>query len=249
MFEKQKMDQAIANLYKNFDFSQHKIRNALGVGAERVSRIVENYEKEKKVPQSLKQGRPSKSTTDILTEIESRTISDRTVSCRSLGNQLGLSSSTVWRYRQMLNFNYKPPKMKQLLTQKQKSQRLLFAESVINSGINTDLIAFSDECRFCQRNDNTWKWYRRNDDTDDVFQQKEKVNKSVMIFAAIGIGFKSNLVIVDGSVDDVEYRRIFQESKICDMLNKKYGDGRFYYMQDGAPAHFSESSRIFLQKN
>ena len=82
MFEKQKMDQAIANLYKNFDFSQHKIRNALGVGAERVSRIVENYEKEKKVPQSLKQGRPSKSTTDILTEIESRTISDRTVSCR-----------------------------------------------------------------------------------------------------------------------------------------------------------------------
>lgn len=69
-----------------------------------------------------------------------------------------------------------------------------------------------------------------------------------MIFVAIGIGFKSNLVIVDGSVDDVEYRRIFQESKICDMLNKKYGDGRFYYMQDGAPAHFSESSRIFLQK-
>ena len=35
-----------------------------------------------------------------------------------------------------------------------------------------------------------------------------------MIFAAIVIGFKSNLVIVDGSVDDVEYRRIFQESKI-----------------------------------
>lgn len=46
LFEKQKMDNAIANLYKNFHFSQHKIRNALGVGSERVSRIVENYDKD-----------------------------------------------------------------------------------------------------------------------------------------------------------------------------------------------------------
>ena len=184
-----------------------------------------------------------------MTEIENKTISDRTLSCQSLGNQLGLSSSSVWRYRQRLNFNYKPPKVKQGLTEKQKCKRLLFSESVINSGINTDLITFSDECRFCQRNDNTWKWYRRNDDSDDVFQHKEKVNKSVMIFAAIGVGFKSHLVIVEGNVDDVEYRRIFNESKICEMLNEKYGAGNFYYMQDGAPSHFSECSRIFLQKN
>ena len=89
-----------------------------------------------------------------------------------------------------------------------------FAESVINSYINIDLIVFSDECKFCQRNNNTWKWYRRNDSTDDVFQKKEKVDKSIIIFSAIGIDFKRYLVIVDVSVDDVEYRRIFNESKI-----------------------------------
>lgn len=54
-----------------------------------------------------------------------------------------------------------------------------------------------------------------------------------MIFAAIGVGFKSHLVVIEGSVDDVEYRRIFIESKIW-IKNKS----KFYYMQDGAPAQF-----------
>ena len=76
------------------------------------------------------------------------------------------------------------------------------------------MIAFSDECRFYKRNDNTWKWYRRNEDSDDVFEQREKVNESILILAAIFIGFKSNLVFINGSVDDVEYRRIFEEVKI-----------------------------------
>ena len=45
-----------------------------------------------------------------------------------------------------LNFNYKTLKVKQILTEKQKFKRLLCTESLISSGFNTDLIAFSDEC-------------------------------------------------------------------------------------------------------
>lgn len=46
-----------------------------------------------------------------------------------------------------------------------------------------------------------------------------------MIFAAIGIGFKRHLAIVEGNIDDIKYRRFFKEPKICKMLNEKYGEG------------------------
>ena len=58
-----------------------------------------------------------------------------------------------------------------------------------------------------------------------------------MVFAAIGHDFKSKLIIVDGTVYNLEYRRIFDESSICKKLNPRYKVGGFIFMQEGAPGH------------
>lgn len=42
-------------------------QNALGVGPDRVERIVQHFDEEHEVPPSFKQGRPTKCTTDVLT--------------------------------------------------------------------------------------------------------------------------------------------------------------------------------------
>lgn len=69
-----------------------------------------------------------------------------------------------------------------------------------------------------------------------------------MVFEAIGVGFKSKLVIVDGTVDELEYRKIFNQSGICEKLDPVYGAGGFFFMQDGAPAHSCKTTKLFLKK-
>ena len=106
----------------------------------------------------------------------------------------------------------------------------------------------SDESRFCQMNDNSWRWMKRGDISDDIFFYKTKYPQNLMISGAIGIGYKSKLIFVDQSVDEIEYRRVFEESEICKLDEKLGESGRFYFMQDGAPAHNCKTTRLFLKK-
>jgi hypothetical protein len=64
-----------------------------------------------------------------------------------------------------------------------------------------------------------------------------------MVFAAIGLGFKSKLVVVEGNVDADKYLDILNESETFQMLNYAKGIGWYIFMQDGAPAH--RSSKTF----
>lgn len=69
-----------------------------------------------------------------------------------------------------------------------------------------------------------------------------------MGFAAIEHDFNSKLIVLDGSVDGIEYRRIFNESSICEKQNPIYKAGGFIYMQDGAPAHTCQTTKLFFLK-
>lgn len=82
------------------------------------------------------------------------------------------------------------------------------------------------------------RWMKRGEISDDVFYDKIKYpQNSVMVFGAIGIGFKSKWIFVDQNVDEIEYRRLFEESEICKLYETLEGPVHFYFMQDGAPAH------------
>lgn len=116
---------------------------------------------------------------------------------------------------------------------------------MLESGIDLSKIVFSDESRFCLTSDNKFVWRRRDDDDAQCYIEKEKFSVSIMVYGAIGIGYKSKLVFCSNGVDALEYRNILEKS---DMF-KNLEAGKYIFMQDGAPAHTSNITIPFLQKH
>ena len=207
-----------------------------------------------KIPETKKRGRPSKATEVVLNMIATLTINNRTMSCYQIAKsiiengQLNISDTTVYRYRLKLQFHYKPPKIRQVLQDYQIFNRLRFSHSMLVSNINMSKIVFSDESRFCLDNDNVYRWYRKGEISDNVFWDKSKFNCGVMVFAAIGFNYKSKIVFCEKTIDDVEYRNVIEKSLLIEDLDKMHGQGQYIFMQDGASAHCSFLSTLYLKK-
>ena len=120
------------------------------------------------------------------------------------------------RVEHLLNFKFLPPKVKQNLTQRQMQKRILFARRVLIDGITGDQIVFTDESRFVLGTDNRWVWRRRGEDIDEIYEKRDKFPDSIMIFAGVGKNFKSQLIIINGTVDANEYQSVLSESKILE---------------------------------
>lgn len=88
-------------------------------------------------------------------------------------------------------------------------KRILFGNSILESGLSEELFVFSDESRFSLHNDNGHIWYKRSDCDDAIFQNKDKYQKTIMVFGAIGYHFKSKLVLCNKNVNKIYYREIF----------------------------------------
>lgn len=116
------------------------------------------------------------------------------------------------------------------------------------SNINMSKIVFSGESRFCVDNDNVFRWYRKDEITDNVFCEKAKYQYGIMVFAAIGFNYKSKLVICQKSVNDLEYRNVIQKSQLVEDLDHIHGQGEYIFMQDGASMHSSFLSTLYLKK-
>ena len=69
-----------------------------------------------------------------------------------------------------------------------------------------------------------------------------------MVYGAIGKNYKSELVICENSINDVEYRHLIEESKMIENLGQRYSPGSYFFMQDGAPAHKSHLTTLYLKK-
>lgn len=134
------------------------------------------------------------------------------------------------------------------MNEKQIEARLFFSNSVIAHKIDTDKIIFSDESRFCLTNDGIWRWYRKNEKTNDIYDEKNKYQQGIMVFGAIGLNYKSKLIVCEKTVDEIEYRRLINDSQIENDLNQLYLPGSYIFMQDGAPAHTSHCSCLFFKK-
>ena len=115
---------------------------------------------------------------------------------------------------------------------------------MLQSGLDLSKIIFSDESRFALKADNRFIWYRKGEKDDNCFVSKEKFSTGIMVYGAIGVGYKSKLVACSNGVNAIEYRDILTKSEMFDSLQNK----DYLFMQDGAPAHKSDLTALFLQK-
>ncbi len=254
MFSTETREEAIIRLHLK-GFSNNRINTITKIRVPRIKATIDYYYANGlTIPTSPTNGRPKKDMPGMLTIITALTIQNRVASAYSISQTLfanynfSISPATINRRRHQLGFSYKPPKVKQRLTEIQKENRKKFAYSMLNSNIDFDRLIFSDESRFCLDSDNQLRWLRKGDTDDGCFALQDKFTCSVMVFGAIGIDYKSKLVVCSGNVDAVEYRDIITKSGLYTDLNTKYGAGNFIFVQDGAPCHTSNISTAFIQK-
>lgn len=70
----------------------------------------------------------------------------------------------------------------------------------------------------------------------------------IMVHGVNEVGYKSPLIICENSINDLEYRKIISESSMFDVLNEIFKDRNYIFVQDGAPAHTSYLTKLYLKK-
>ena len=123
--------------YHDHGCSVNKIRKYTGCRSAKIIYCIRNYEITGEIPKAKKRGRPKKLTNSTPESILSSTIENRAKPAYQIAKELSdkgiceISASTVNRGRHKLELNYKPPKIKQFLTEQQKSDRVKFAHSLL----------------------------------------------------------------------------------------------------------------------
>ena len=249
MLSTETREEAICRLHES-GHTIAQIRKLTGIRYKKVIDVINYFVNNQQVPDSPKRGRKPKVDSGMRTRIAALTVQNRLASCLKISQHMlnegyiGVSTATVWRIRRKLEFEFKPPKIRQALSDSQKSNRVRFAHSMIYNNIDLSKIIFSDESRFSLKADNNLIWYRRGEKDDNIFVEKDKFTTSIMVYGAIGINYKSKLVACSAGVNALEYRKIMEKSEMfSDLRDKDY-----LFMQDGAPAHTSNLTSLFLQK-
>jgi hypothetical protein len=85
--------------------------------------------------------------------------------------------------------------------------------------------------------DKRWIWYREGEDNGSASISSIKFPPSVMIFAVIGIGFQSNFLLVEGSINTDRSLQNCDRLGFIDVLNEKHGMFGWIFQQDGKVVH------------
>jgi hypothetical protein len=76
-----------------------------------------------------------------------------------------------------------------------------------------------------------------------VFGETDKYPKiSVHLWGAIGVGFKSELIFFERTVNSDVYVDSLKSSGFVDLADATFGERRGYLVQDGASCHISAQS-------
>ncbi|KAJ6245150.1 transposable element-related [Anaeramoeba flamelloides] len=118
--------------------SIREISRELKIGTKKVRVWIKNWNSEGRLC-NKKRGRKRKKICNQLKYfVEQETKLHRSMSCKSLSNkskilfpQVSCSKTTIYRIRKLLKFDYKPPRIKQSLTEIQKAKEY-FLLSIIN---------------------------------------------------------------------------------------------------------------------
>jgi hypothetical protein len=110
-------------------------------------------------------------------------------------------------------------------------------------------ICFSDESRVVLGNDKQWVWYRFGENNPSANVVTDKFPKALMIFAVIGIGYKSRLLFIEGTIDANQYIQNIADLGFIEDLDEKHGFLNWTFQQDGAPCHTATETMDWLEES
>lgn len=162
---------------------------------------------------------------------------------------LKVSASTVNRYRNKTTLKYRPPLRTVYITENAKKLRYDFTEKHINLNTSWENVVFSDESSFQLGVHKKWIWVDKYNITSDMCSRDKKVYPKVMIWGAVGIDFKSDLVIFTEHVNSDTYiDEIFIKSDFIQKADERWGADNWVFQQDNAPSHTSKVTKAALSE-
>jgi transposase len=228
--------------------SRDTISEILHVGHVRVSHVVRDWQSSGIIPEPARIGRKPKVNRAIRDYIEVRTLQEAGLAGRDLVDEIDerykihLSTDTVWLIRRQLNFKYRRARHVQILSPEHKQNRVAFCEQMLRPEQEPWLpkSCFSDECRIILGDDKQWVWYRAGEGNPSANCETRKFPSSLMIFAVIGMGFRSKILFVIGSIDATKYRENIEELGFIELMDEIHGPLNWIFQQDGASCHTAQ---------
>ena len=243
----QQIDDAIYALHlegKSYRYIQMTLR----VGQHRISDVIHRR------TMNHKRGRKPKISQEILEFVDMNTLANAKISNAQMQGMIkekysmDLSLKSIANSRKQLGFVYRPPMKIQKLSDEQKTLRIQFAKYAQKELVDKTIV-FSDESRFGILPDNNWVYIKKGNWNETALTCNEKFIDSVMFWGAIGLDYKSPLILCSNGMDGNEYISIINNSKMTETCDMKHGRYKCFFMQDGAPCHNAQIvSNFFYSK-
>ena len=213
------------------------LENPLGSEAEKRSNLLEN---EKLMKTVLNE-----------TMKEQRLSSSRLAAKINQLHGVRVSKETIRKLRRKAGLRFLAPIPKSRLTDIAKGTRVAFAEDWITNRLHLlrrTPIIFSDESTFivCENGRKLWRIPGECLETDYV--QLEQHPRQIMVWGAIGVGYKSPLLVFEGNCNKESYISLLEENGIIPGLNALFGEREFVFQQDNAPPHVAKQTVDWLQE-
>jgi hypothetical protein len=236
--------------------SDTKIMQMLHVGGHHFREVRDHFKATGEVLMS-QMGRPKKFGEGLKDKIDCQTMMNPGMSGRRMAAESktlfgqSVSRATIDSIRKELHFRFLPKISRQILTSVQIQQRLQFAQSLKNGEngfkFGKMMLVFSDESRFCLGSDSNWVWRRLGEDVEEIYHDTVKFPKGIMVWGAIGHGFKSKLEFIDGTLNSDRYCSMVKDNGFVEECNALYGGhDNWMFVQDGATCHTAKPSLSLL---
>ena len=132
----EEIEDQIIFLYYAYGGNKRKVSRTLHVSPKHVRRAVDTFLEEQVVPRPLPMGRPKKVNPVIAASIKAQALDNHRISIAQIQQHLltqgqSLSHGAIDQILHQLKFEYKPPKVRQKLTEVQVQKRLKFVVSML----------------------------------------------------------------------------------------------------------------------
>jgi transposase len=220
-----------------------------------ISKVKKAIEAGIELPVPKHRGRPSVITPEVVQDVRDMTTEDPHLGSGKLAHCLRekfhveISRQTVSAIRNELRFRWTKARHCPLIDSEQERKRIAFCQESLEGTIDwTQDVIISDESRFGLYDDSRSMWIQRGVYSQRTFQPVPKHDTSIMVWGAIGKGFKSKLIVVKGTLNAERYQLMLRDNGVINDMVSHFGDRQGFFQQDGAPAHTAKSSVSMLQE-
>jgi hypothetical protein len=124
-----------------------------------------------------------------------------------------------------------------------------FCAKMLSMREGSRTIHFSDESRIVLGDDRGWIWYWPGEDNPEASIALRKIPRSLVVFGVIGIGFKSDFVVLEGNIDTDQCLRNIDRLGFIEALDQKHRPFGWIFQQDGALCHASQDALDWLEES